>query len=87
MLIFRLFEVTMVFLTLWFIVSQVMYPAFRGTVLFPWFRKERELKATILEQHQELVEQQLEQTIAENDKVLTPSNAEDITVVTQKESM
>lgn len=71
-----------VVLVLWFIVSQMLKPALRGTLLFPMFRKEHALQAKILEQRQKFVEQRLEQDVAQNDQLLQPSPTDDVEVST-----
>lgn len=86
MIIVALIELLLIFLTAWFIVKQLLIPAIRGTVVFPMFRKEHDLRTIVLEQRQQAVEQSLERAIAEQNEVLTPSvKAEDSNVVTPKE--
>lgn len=43
--------------------TQVLMPAYRGTPLFPFFRKERGLSIKLAEERQKLVEKQIEKTI------------------------
>lgn len=75
MIIFRLFELTLLTLGLLFVVTQLLIPALKGTALFPAFRKEGKLKATLVEQRQEYVEQQLEKVVVENEQELHPAAA------------
>ena len=43
--------------------TQVFIPIFRGTVLWPWFRRERKLEHELHEVQQEIVEKELEEKV------------------------
>lgn len=47
------------------IVTQILWPAMKGTALFPVFRRERRIRSEIVEAAQEREERELEKTLAE----------------------
>jgi hypothetical protein len=59
-LAFYVLEFAVVVLLLYFLMSQLIVPAMRGTALFPFFRRERKLKEEILDVQQEIREDALE---------------------------
>lgn len=75
MIIFALIELALIFTALWIIITQVIIPAFRGTPVFPMFRRESKLKAVVIEQRQDLVERQIERAIALNEQELNPASS------------
>lgn len=88
MIIFVLIEVGLLLLAAWFIITQLLVPAIRGTVVLPMFRPERKLRATTYEQRQTAIEYALERAIAERDAELNPpAPAEDSIVVPPKENV
>jgi hypothetical protein len=50
-------------LVLLFFISQVFIPLFRGTVLFPYFRKELKLQEILAKEKQKTVEKQIQEEI------------------------
>ena len=89
MVIFYVLELVLLAATAWFILTQVLWPAFRGKKLFPLFRKEQKLKDVLVEQEQEFVEQRLKKAIEDNEQLLHPvsSNDEASIVVSEKEKV
>jgi hypothetical protein len=53
-------EAVALVLLIYIIISQLLVPAYRGTQMFPFFRKERKLKEQIVEANQDLYEDELE---------------------------
>lgn len=51
-----------------FFVSQVFYPLWRGTPLFPVFRKEHELLKNLAEEKQVTVEEEIKEEIKKEKK-------------------
>lgn len=55
-----LVEVIVLTALFYFILSQILVPAFRGTAMFPFFRREAKIKEAIVEAKQDLREDELE---------------------------
>lgn len=75
MVIFYLIEAVLLFGLVWLIATQMLIPAMKGLPLFPLFSNERELKSKLVEQRQEFVEKELEQTVAKNEQKLKSSKS------------
>jgi hypothetical protein len=65
MLVVRLFEFIAVLVIFVGLVTQVIFPFLRGTVMFPIFQKEAILTNTLEKEHQKEVEKNLEKEIEE----------------------
>jgi hypothetical protein len=57
-------EAVIIMLLIYIVISQLLVPAYRGTKMFPFFRKERKLKEQIVEANQDLYEDELEVQVA-----------------------
>lgn len=73
---FVLAEIVLLVLIVYAIVSQILLPAWRGTALFPWVRRERRIRDDIVEAAQEKREAELEQDLA---AMLGPAGVEPAT--------
>lgn len=62
--IITVMEISLAALALLFFLTQVMLPAFRGTALFPMFRREGELEKSLSEAKQTIRERGIEKDIA-----------------------
>jgi hypothetical protein len=60
MLLIMAFEVIVATIIIWTLITQVLIPVYRGTKLFPFFRKEEKLRNEIEEVNQQNVEKGLE---------------------------
>lgn len=58
-----LIDFTILAAIVWFAVSQIFYPIYRGTILFPLFRKETVLLGKLAEEKQTTVEKKIERDI------------------------
>jgi hypothetical protein len=76
MLLFIL-ETVFLILGIWVVVTQIFFPAIRGTQVFPMFRKEAKLVEELVEVNQKVREKGLEDTIKETKKELDPKPAEE----------
>jgi Tfp pilus assembly protein PilE len=50
-------------LVLWGVISQIIYPAYRGTPMFPFFRTERKLQEELSETNQDIEEAKIKADI------------------------
>ena len=60
----KLFEGLLLVGALFVFASQLVLPALRGTALFPWFRRERQLRGKVAEVNQQAREGDLEDELA-----------------------
>lgn len=60
MLLIMCFDILIGTVIIWTLITQVLIPVFRGTKLFPLFRREEKLRNEIEEANQQLVEKSLE---------------------------
>ena len=58
-----LVEIILGVMSLWFAISQIIYPAWRGTPIFPFFREERKLQEELSEVNQKIEEEKVKATI------------------------
>ena len=56
----RVIEIALFVMALMFVLTQIVIPAFRGTLLFPWFRREGALQADLARAKQQKRERELE---------------------------
>lgn len=63
MCLVSIFEISLVVVIMWLLITQVSIPIYRGTKLFPLFKKEEKLRAQLSEIKQETVERDLERKI------------------------
>jgi hypothetical protein len=63
-------------LVVYFITTQITWPLLRGTALFPYFRRERELVEEIVEARQERREDALERRLEEERRLLDAEDEE-----------
>lgn len=56
-------EAIAILVLVYVVISQLIWPAIRGTQFFPWFRRERRLESQIAEAQQKLREQELEKEL------------------------
>lgn len=63
-LLVRLF-IAAIFVLIW--ITQVIWPALRGTPLFPWFRREHHLHVQLSRQRQAQLERDLERQLSNPD--------------------
>jgi len=68
-----LFEILFFIIGIWFITTQMIFPAIRNTKMFPIFRKEAQLKETLTEINQQIREKKLEKVIEQTKKELDPA--------------
>jgi hypothetical protein len=72
----RILEAIFLIGGLWFIITQMIFPAIRGTQVFPIFRKEAKLIGELVEVNQKVREKGLEDTIKETKKQFEPKPEE-----------
>jgi len=61
----KIFEFSIIILAMWLLITQVSIPVFRGTKLFPLFRREEKLRSELEEARQKTLEKKLEKKIRE----------------------
>ena len=61
-------EYVFIALVIIFVITQVIIPLGRGTLLFPLFRRERQLEQELQKVKQEAIEAELEQRVEETRK-------------------
>ncbi len=59
----RVFELIMIVFAIYTILSQLLIPALRGTMLFPWLRRETKLLDEIASANQDIREHDLEKVL------------------------
>lgn len=64
MIILRVLEYSVIVLLIVLVITQVLVPLFRGTKVFPLFRREGQLVSKLIDTRQQKVEKGLEQKIA-----------------------
>ena len=74
----RVLEIISVIAALWFVITQILFPAIRGTKVFPIFRREAKLVEELVGVNQKIREKKLEDTIKETKKNLDPENKEEL---------
>lgn len=62
-MIFRIFELLFVVFLIYGVVTQMIIPIWRGSLLFPYFRKEKILQHALAAAHQRAVEDELKRNI------------------------
>lgn len=63
-------ELVLISVMIIFLITQVFYPFFRGTQLFPILRKEAKIQSSIERVNQKVVEKELAETLKEKLKGL-----------------
>lgn len=71
MILLIVFEMLMVSVLVWTLITQISIPIFRGTRLFPMFRKEEKLKNELANINQEILEKNIEQKIKKKKRETT----------------
>jgi hypothetical protein len=61
---FRILEILFALAATYFVITQLVLPAYRGTKLFPWFRGEQDFYDSLLDLTQEEYEHELAQRVA-----------------------
>jgi hypothetical protein len=69
----RLLELVFLIGGIWAIVTQIFFPAIRGTQVFPMFRREAKLVEELVEANQQVREKKLEDSIVQAKKELQPT--------------
>lgn len=59
----RVLELAMLLCVVIIFATQIAYPLYRGTRLFPWFKRERKLEAELADVRQQKEEQKLQKQI------------------------
>lgn len=72
MRIFALLELASILLLLYFIYSQILQPAIRGTKLFPFFRKEHNIQEEIEDVRQSIHEKELAEELHRLKEIFEP---------------
>jgi hypothetical protein len=85
-MLLRLIEMVAMFLIIWTGLSQVIVPFFRGTKLFPIFRREEKLEEKLAEANQSQVENELERKIDQTNRFCESCDYPAARICTNKES-
>lgn len=64
-MLFAVLEVVVMVIVITIIVTQVFIPIYRGTTLWPFFKRERKLEHELHVIQQEIVEQEIEKKVEE----------------------
>lgn len=85
-MLLRIFELSIIFFLIWTGLTQIIIPFFRGTPIFPFFRKERKLEGGIAEARQSNLERDLKDKLDSLNEVCSTCKYPANRTCTKKES-